>query len=144
MSGFAQACRPFRQERSKEFEPPGQQVPSLLTFDVALERSPAMNRTAARLSAGLVLAAACAASAQAEYRCDPAPSWVDRAACKAADQGPNELRRFVEAMDSIRINIRFEDYVSPQLASRWDSQRAQLAQPKTTDEPQKVASTERR
>lgn len=98
-----------------------------------------MNAKTVRIAAAL-LATGFAAAAHAEYRCDPAPSWVDRAACKAAEQGPNELRRFVEAMNSLRINIRFEHYVNPALARQWDQKRslAERAVP-ASDAPQ-VAS----
>lgn len=59
------------------------------------------------------------AAAQAEYRCDPAPAWADRAACEAAAQGPTELRRTVQAMNTLRLNLRFEDYVNEATAQKW-------------------------
>lgn len=96
-----------------------------------------------RSSVIFVLVAAFASSAQAEYRCDPAPSWVDRAACKAASEGARELRRFVEAMNSIRINIRFDDYVNMATAQSWE-QRARSAEARPTEEATKLASAEKR
>jgi hypothetical protein len=140
MSGFAPGCRPsLWQERSIRFEPHEQPAAAGWCFDPPFDRSTAMNAKTVRIAAAL-LATGLAASAHAEYRCDPAPSWVDRAACKAAEQGPNELRRFVEAMNSIRINIRFEHYVNAALARQWDQSRnvAERAAP-ASDAPQ-VAS----
>jgi hypothetical protein len=104
-----------------------------------------MTATTTRFASALVLAAAFTASAQAEYRCDTAPSWVDRSACQAADQGPDALRRFVQNMNSIRINIQFSDYVNEQRANSWDAQRGKVAaQKQTVEDTQKVASNERR
>jgi hypothetical protein len=140
MSGFAPGCRPsLWHERSIRFEPHEQPAAAGWCFDLPFDRSTAMNAKTVRIAAAL-LATGLAASAHAEYRCDPAPSWIDRAACKAAEQGPNELRRFVEAMNSIRINIRFEHYVNPALARQWDKNRsvAERAAP-ASDAPQ-VAS----
>jgi len=104
-----------------------------------------MTATTTRIASALVLAAAFTASAHAEYRCVSAPSWVDRSACQAADQGPDALRRFVQNMNSIRINIQFADYVNEQRADSWDAQRRKVAaQSETVDEAQKVASNEKR
>lgn len=96
-----------------------------------------------RSSVIFVLVAAFASSAQAEYRCDPAPSWVDRAACKAAGEGARELRRFVEAMNSIRINIQFADYVNLATAQSWE-QKARSAEARPAEEGTKLASAEKR
>lgn len=95
-----------------------------------------------RSSVIFVLVAAFASSAQAEYRCDPAPSWVDRAACKAASEGARELRRFVEAMNTIRINIRFDDYVNLATAQSWEQRR--MAARTEQEEATKLASAEKR
>ena len=104
-----------------------------------------MTATPTRIASALVLAAAFTASAQAEYRCDNAPSWIDRSACQAADQGPDALRRFVQNMNSIRINIQFADYVNEQRADAWDAQRRKMAaQEQNVENAQKVASNERR
>ncbi len=89
-----------------------------------------------------VLAAAFAPGAQAEYRCDPAPSWVDREACKAAGENARELRRFVEKMNSIRVNIRFADYVNQATADSWN-RATMAARTRTEDEP-KLASAQTR
>ena len=81
-----------------------------------------MTAKTTRLTTALFVAAAFTASANAEYRCDPAPSWMDRAACEAADKSPDALRQFVQRMDRNRINLEFADYVdlktSAALASR--------------------------
>ncbi len=104
-----------------------------------------MIATTTRIASALVLAAAFTASAQAEYRCDTAPSWVDRSACQAADQGPDALRRFVQNMNSIRINIQFSDYVNEQRANSWEAQsRKTAAQKDPVADTQKVASNEKR
>lgn len=95
-----------------------------------------------RSSVIFVLVAAFASSAQAEYRCDPAPSWVDRAACKAAGEGARELRRLVEAMNAIRINIRFDDYVNQATADSWN-RKSMAARTGAEDEP-KLASAQTR
>jgi len=86
------------------------------------------------------LAATVASSAQAEYRCDPAPTWVDREACKAAGESARDLRRFVETMNSIRINIRFTDYVNQATTDSWD-RKAMAARTQGDDEP-KLASAQ--
>ena len=104
-----------------------------------------MTATTTRIASALVLAAAFTASAQAEYRCDTAPSWIDRSACQAADQGPDALRRFVQNMNSIRINIQFADYVDEQRANSWDAQRRKMASQKdAVEDTQKVASNVQR
>jgi hypothetical protein len=89
-----------------------------------------------------VLAAAVVPSAQAEYRCDPAPSWVDREACRAAAESARELRLFVEKMNSIRVNIRFADYVNQATADSW-SRNKMAARTRTEEEP-KLASAQTR
>jgi hypothetical protein len=96
-----------------------------------------------RSSVIFVLVAVFASSAQAEYRCDPAPSWVDRAACKAAGEGARELRRFVEAMNSIRINIRFDDYVNMATAQSWE-QKSRTAAVRPSEESTTLAKAETR
>ncbi len=65
-----------------------------------------MTARIARLSSALFVAAAFTASAHAEYRCDSPQTWVDRDACKAAEQSPTALRRFVENMNTIRYQHR--------------------------------------
>lgn len=101
-----------------------------------------MNAKITRISAGIFFAAV-AAAANADYRCDAPPSWVDRDACAAADQGPVALRRFVEQMNSLRINIQFADYVNESTAQKWDSTRrqAQLQENKQGDK-QEVAAVQ--
>jgi hypothetical protein len=70
-----------------------------------------MNAKITSLSLGLVLATGIATAAHAEYRCAPAPTSIDRAACEAADQSPEALRRQVHRMDHKMSNLRFSDYV---------------------------------
>jgi hypothetical protein len=69
---------------------------------------------------------------------------MDRAACKAAEEGPTALRRFVERMNSIRINLQFSDYVDARTAEAWEAKRRQMAEQKAVEDAQKVASSERR
>jgi hypothetical protein len=104
-----------------------------------------MTATIARSFAALVVAAAFTAGAHAEYRCDPAPSWMDRSACEAADKSPADLRRFVQRMDWNRVNLQFSDYVNEKTAQKWDAQsRQRSAQKDSFEDTQKVASNERR
>jgi hypothetical protein len=104
-----------------------------------------MTSTIARCSAVLVIAAAFCASAQAEYRCDPAPTWMDRSACEAADKSPADLRRFIQRMDWNRVNLKFSHYVDPKTEQKWDAQRPQRsAQYDSPEQVQRIASNERR
>ena len=104
-----------------------------------------MTATTTCISAALILAAGFTASAQAEYRCDAPPSWVDRNACQAAEQSPTALRRYVQTMNTLRINVSFYDYVNAQTAKAWDAQRRQAAlQKDTVEASQKVASNTQR
>ena len=103
-----------------------------------------MTASLTRISYAIVVAAAFTASAHAEYRCDPAPSWVDRDACRAAEQGPSELRRFVEKMNFLRINLQFEDYVDVKTAQNWDAKRRQMAEQNKAGADTQLASSERR
>lgn len=73
-----------------------------------------------RVSVAILFATACAASAQAGYRCDPSPSFVDRRACEAADKGPDSLRQYVQSMASIRVNLNINDYVNAATVKAWD------------------------
>jgi len=85
-----------------------------------------MNATVSRISSALILGLAFTASAHAEYRCDPPPTWIDQRACKAADESPQALRRFVQRMQWI-TNVRFEDYVNHNTALAWESMKRELA-----------------
>lgn len=97
-----------------------------------------------RLATAALLATGVSAAAQAEYRCDPAPTWADRAACEAAAQGPTELRRTVQSMNYLRLNMRFEDYVNDATAQKWAQAKpeTQVAE-KKEDASLKVASAAR-
>ena len=102
-----------------------------------------MKNVLTRLSAGFVFAAACVASANAEYRCDPPQTVYDRLACEAAQQGPTALRRFVERWTSQMSNLYFWDYVDERTVQSWETKK--LAAPKESGEKApKVASNERR
>ena len=94
------------------------------------------------LTTAAFVAATFAASASAEYRCDPAPSWMDRAACEAADKSPDALRQFVQRMDSNRINLEFADYVDLRTVRRWQAEERRLAEQK--DAAPKIARNEAR
>jgi hypothetical protein len=95
-----------------------------------------------RLATAIFVAAAFTASASAEYRCDPAPSWMDRAACEAAEKHPDALRQFVQRMDRNRINLEFADYVDLKTVERWEAEERRLAaQEKTDRAEQKVVSS---
>jgi hypothetical protein len=78
-----------------------------------------MTASTLRLSA-IVLTAAFAASAHAEYRCNPAPSAIDARACAAAAQGPDALRRFIQQWTSQMSNLRFYDYVDSNTERAWE------------------------
>lgn len=93
-----------------------------------------------RLATAALLVSGFAAAANAEYRCDPAPTWADRKACEAAGQGPAELRRTVQAMNSIRINQRFEHYVDEATAQRWAQVGKDTGFAEKTDSTVQVAS----
>ncbi len=80
-----------------------------------------MNATITRFTSVLMFAGAFAAGAHAEYRCDPAPTSIDRGACEAAAQGPDALRRFVERWSSKMSNLYFWDYVDAKTAQAWDA-----------------------
>ncbi len=92
-----------------------------------------MNAIISRIPSALILSLAFTASAQAEYRCDPAPTWIDQRACKAAEESPQALRQFVQRMRWI-TNLRFEDYVNENTALAWEStKRQQAAQQEAED-----------
>jgi len=94
-------------------------------------------------SVALLFATAFAASAHAEYRCDPAPSWVDRRACEAADKGPQALRKYVESMAGIRVYLNISDYINAATVQAWDEQSRQRAAEEDA-EALKVARSETR
>lgn len=82
------------------------------------------------LTTAAFVAGAFAASANAEYRCDPAPSWMDRVACEAADKSPDALRQFAQRMDRNRVNLAFADYVDLKTVQRWQAEVRRLAEAK--------------
>ena len=85
-----------------------------------------MSTTLSRVSSALIVSVAFAATAHAEYRCDPAPTWIDQRACTAAEESPQALRQFVQRMRWI-TNLRFEDYVDQNTVLAWESKQRELA-----------------
>ena len=70
----------------------------------------------------VLLLGAAAGSAQARYLCDAPPSPIDARACQAAQQGPTELRRFIQRMQSIQ-SLLFSDYVNRATELAWEAQK---------------------
>lgn len=95
-----------------------------------------MKATMTRTAVALFTYAALATGAHAEYRCDPAPTAIDRQACAAARQGPDELRRFVGRMNWLLANLQMSDYVDLQTVNSWDARARQQAK----QEAQKAAT----
>ena len=99
-----------------------------------------MNTRLAQISTGLLFATALVASANAEYRCAPAKSSLDRGACEAAEQGPDALRRYVQRMDKQMENLRFADYVDANTERAWE---AKAAIAKQSNDAVKVAASQK-
>ena len=91
----------------------------------------------------LLFAGAFSSGANAEYRCSPPPTSIDRRACEAAAQGPDALRRFVNRWTSKMSNLYFEDYVDLKTTQAWDSKSRDFTKQPTEDGVQ-VASSEKR
>ena len=102
-----------------------------------------MKNAITRLSAGFVFAAAFAASANAEYRCDTPQTVNDRLACEAAQQGPTALRRFVERWPSQMSSLYYWDYVDERTVQYWETKQLAAAK-ESSDKALSVASNERR
>lgn len=103
-----------------------------------------MNRTLTRISSSVVLGIACVATAHAEYRCDPSPTWIDQRACKAAEESPQALRQFVQRMRWF-TNLQFSDYVNETTAQEWEAKKRDVAtQKKSDDSSIIIASSEPR
>jgi hypothetical protein len=79
-----------------------------------------MTSIVTRAAIGMVLIAGVAATAQAEYRCNPPATHRDRRACEAAQEGPQALRRYLLQMSWHGHSMQMQDYVSPALAQRWE------------------------
>jgi hypothetical protein len=97
-----------------------------------------MTANALRICPALVLAAAFTASANAEYRCTPAPTAADQRACEAAAQGPDALRRYVQRWDKQIAGLTFSDYVDAKTAQSWEA-KGRVA--RTDTDRVKVASS---
>jgi len=78
-----------------------------------------MTSIVTRAAIGMVLIAGVAATAQAEYRCNPPATHRDRRACEAALEGPQALRRYLLQMSWHGDSMRMEDYVNQAVAERW-------------------------
>jgi hypothetical protein len=87
-----------------------------------------MKTTQSILAASLLLIGSGAVSAQARYLCDAPPTPLDARACAAAQQGPAQLRQFVQRMQSIQ-NLHFADYVDEATAVAWDAQTQKVRRP---------------
>lgn len=95
------------------------------------------------LSSTVVLGIAFAATAHAEYRCDPAPTWIDRRACEAAEESPQALRQYVQRMRWF-TNLQFSDYVNENTAQGWEAKKREMAAQKSSeDDVISVAFSER-
>ena len=101
-----------------------------------------MKTTPSLLAASLLLIGAGAASAQARYLCDAPPTPLDARACAAAQQGPAQLRQFVQRMQSIQ-NLHFWDYVDEATAAAWDAQTQRVRRP-ADEEPTLAARRDAR
>jgi hypothetical protein len=84
-----------------------------------------MKTTTKILATSLLLLGTVAGSAHARYLCDAPPSPRDARACAAAQQGPAELRRFIQRMQGVE-NLLFEDYVNEATQLAWDARQDAL------------------
>src|SRR5262245_35467698 len=69
--------------------------------------------------AAFAAAAFVATGANAEYRCAPPPTRIDRLACEAAQQGPEALSRLIHRMRGVE-NLYFPDYVDKATLIAWE------------------------
>lgn len=86
-----------------------------------------------RISSTVVFGIVFAATAHAEYRCDPAPTWIDQRACEAAAESPQALRQYVQRMRWF-TNLQFSDYVNENTAQGWEAKKREMAAQKSSDE----------
>jgi hypothetical protein len=86
-----------------------------------------MTATFTRIAIATLTVAALAGAARAEYRCEPAGTTIDRKACEAARQGPDELRRYVLVTKPIRSDLQASDYVDRKTVEAWDARARQQA-----------------
>jgi hypothetical protein len=98
-----------------------------------------MNVTVTRITSAVILSLGCAASAHAEYRCEPPPTWIDQRACQAAAESPQALRQFVQRMRWI-TNLQFSDYVNEDTALAWESQERDQAARRTAEDSAEIAA----
>jgi len=80
-----------------------------------------MKTTQSILATTLFVIGSAAGSAQARYLCDAPPTRLDARACAAAQQGPSELRRFIQRVQGIQ-NLHFADYVNEATEAAWATQ----------------------
>jgi hypothetical protein len=81
-----------------------------------------MKTTKTILACSLVLLGGVAGSAQARYLCDAPPTPLDARACAAAQQGPAELRQYIQRVQSIQ-SLLFSDYVNEATEVAWAAQK---------------------
>lgn len=98
-----------------------------------------MRTTVFRCAAVLVAGSISTSIAHAQYRCSPISSPVDRAACVAAEQGPDALRRHIERMRAINTPLYFYDYVNEARVQAWDEKERQVREAR---EAEKTAARE--
>lgn len=67
-------------------------------------------------------------TACAEYRCDPPPSEIDRAACTKAAEGPEALRQYIQRMRSV-ATLYFYDYVNEERLTAWRKMERKIEPP---------------
>jgi hypothetical protein len=72
--------------------------------------------------------------AHAEYRCDAPPTPLDRRACEKAKEGPQALRRFVEAQRPLH-SLYFFDYMTEAQLVAWRNGRRAIVTAPTADAP---------
>ena len=85
-----------------------------------------MTTTASRAIAVVLLSVVGMGSAKAEYRCDPAPTRIDRNACRAAADGPQALRQYVQRMRWL-TTIQFSDYVNQRTIDAWEAMKRETS-----------------
>jgi hypothetical protein len=92
-----------------------------------------MKSNLTRICSAVVMGIAFAATAHAEYRCDPAPTWIDQRACEAAEDSPQALRQYVQRMRWF-TNLQFSDYVNENTAQGWEAKKREMAAQKSSDD----------
>lgn len=78
------------------------------------------NANAFRFTAAALFGATLSATAVAnpDYKCNEPRTGIDQRACDAAAQGPDELRRFIQRVQSI-ASLSFSDYMTDAQVFAW-------------------------